>query len=284
MRCRKVNMRIKRLVVGVVTFNNHEEELKRFFRTFELSSAKLSPHVEVSLLSIDNGASSWLSKTEKSISLPSRGNLGFAKAVNLLMEYSFINLGADIFITCNPDGFFHVDAISHLLKAALKFPDCLIEAKTFPEEHPKQYEIETQDTLWASGCCLLIPHLIFNKIRGFDEKFFLYMEDVDFSWRARMAGFGIKYCPEALYAHALVGRDEGEVPRRKHLLLSGRYFAWKWGLKKQLKRCDKELLSVYGVASENLQRFSSKSKIKCSRFFRKLLNKYEFFIFSPVRW
>lgn len=277
-------MAIKKLAFGVVTFNNGEAELKRFFRAFEHSAAKINFQIEVSLVCIDNGTPSWLGQQERVICLPARGNLGFAKAVNLLMEYGFNNLDADSFITCNPDGFFHVDAISNLLKTALKFPDCLIEAKTFPEEHPKQYDVETQDTFWASGCCLLIPRKIFNETHGFDEQFFLYMEDVDFSWRARIAGFGIKYCPEALYAHALVGRSEGAVPRRKYLLMAGRYFAWKWGLKKQLKRCNKELSLDYGVGLDSLEKFSSDSKVRCRGFLKKLLNKYEFFIFSPVRW
>lgn len=277
-------MMIKKLVVGVVTFNNADKDLERFLRAFENNAAKVHPQIEVSLVCIDNGTPSWLGKQERIICMPSQGNVGFAKAVNILMNYAFNTLGADSFITANPDGFFHVDAISNLVNSTLNFPNCLVEAKTFPEEHPKQYDLTTRDTLWASGCCLLIPRPVFEKIQGFDEEFFLYMEDIDFSWRARLAGFGIKYCPEALYAHALVGRCEGAVPRRKLLLIAARYFSWKWGLKKQLTRCENELSSEYGVALESIQKFSSKSKMRHNGFFKRLSNKYEFLIFAPERW
>lgn len=43
----------------------------------------------------------------------------------------------------------------------------------------------------ASGACLLIKRQVVERIGFFDEVMYLYSEDVDFSWRARLAGFDI---------------------------------------------------------------------------------------------
>jgi len=47
------------------------------------------------------------------------------------------------------------------------------------------------DTGWVSGCSMFIKPRVFENIGLFDEKFFLFYEDVDFCLRARQAGFRI---------------------------------------------------------------------------------------------
>ena len=53
----------------------------------------------------------------------------------------------------------------------------------------------------ASGAAMFIPTGIIIKIGLFDEKFFMYHEDVDFCWRARMAGYNIELVESALVWH-----------------------------------------------------------------------------------
>lgn len=53
----------------------------------------------------------------------------------------------------------------------------------------------------ASGCCLLIPRLVFERIGLFDENFFLYYEDIDLITRAKFAGYRIIYEPRAIVYH-----------------------------------------------------------------------------------
>ncbi len=93
------------------------------------------------------------------------------------------------FLCVNPDGMLHRDLLVEMLQCAERYPDSLIEARQFPEEHPKPYDPETGLTTWASGACMLIPRRVYETIGGFDENIFMYMEDVDLSWRARGAGF-----------------------------------------------------------------------------------------------
>lgn len=45
---------------------------------------------------------------------------------------------------------------------------------------------------WLAGMFLLLRSSAFREVRGFDEKYFLYYEDVDLCWRLRRAGYGLR--------------------------------------------------------------------------------------------
>ncbi len=64
---------------------------------------------------------------------------------------------------------------------------------------------------WASGAALLIRKSIFNEIGGFDEKFFMYFEDVDLCRRVKGKNKKIIYFPDFTVKH-LCG---GSVTNRK---------------------------------------------------------------------
>lgn len=54
---------------------------------------------------------------------------------------------------------------------------------------------------FATGCCMLIKKEVIQKIGLFNSKYYLYLEDADFSVRARKAGFKIWYEPTAYLWH-----------------------------------------------------------------------------------
>jgi len=61
---------------------------------------------------------------------------------------------------------------------------------TMKTEHEKNFfAADCYNTEFVTGCAMLIRASVFKKIGLLDEDFFLYWEDVDFSWRARRAGF-----------------------------------------------------------------------------------------------
>jgi N-acetylglucosaminyl-diphospho-decaprenol L-rhamnosyltransferase len=51
------------------------------------------------------------------------------------------------------------------------------------------------------GAVLLVRRQLLNEIGGFDESFFMFNEEVDLCYRARAAGWGVLFCPEAEFVH-----------------------------------------------------------------------------------
>ncbi|MFO0938531.1 MAG: glycosyltransferase family 2 protein [Gemmataceae bacterium] len=54
---------------------------------------------------------------------------------------------------------------------------------------------------WATGGCLLVRRDCFRALGGFDQRFFLYYEDVDLCKRALEAGYGVWYSPDVAAIH-----------------------------------------------------------------------------------
>lgn len=63
-------------------------------------------------------------------------------------------------------------------------------------------QFDTQSPVeFATGCCALIRKETFNRVGFFDERYFLYLEDLDFSVRTVRTGFHIQYVPSATIWH-----------------------------------------------------------------------------------
>jgi N-acetylglucosaminyl-diphospho-decaprenol L-rhamnosyltransferase len=54
---------------------------------------------------------------------------------------------------------------------------------------------------WVAGMFMLIPAEVFSRVGGFDERYFLYYEDVDLCARLRLAGYDVRLCPSATVVH-----------------------------------------------------------------------------------
>jgi GT2 family glycosyltransferase len=75
------------------------------------------------------------------------------------------------------------------------------EFRQKPYEHPKYYDPVTQETNWSSHACILFRSNAFRAVGGYEEKIFMYGEDVELSYRMRDSGFTLKYCPRASVWH-----------------------------------------------------------------------------------
>ena len=54
---------------------------------------------------------------------------------------------------------------------------------------------------WVSGSAMLIRREAFDQVGGFDEGYFMYVEDVDLCTRLRAAGWTVLFAPEAEVEH-----------------------------------------------------------------------------------
>lgn len=182
-------------------------------------------------------------KNNKAIYLPSStGNMGFAKAVNFGLKWWGV-AESDRFLLVNPDVKVSNFQIETLYKTAGDIVSPVLSydkngVKTFdfggkinfligrashletadPDEGKRKFANKFD---YLTGACLLINKKVFDTIGFFDERFFMYFEDVDFCLRAKKAGFSLVLNSEVIVGHALeVVKETGNKKKLKYNLTS----------------------------------------------------------------
>lgn len=157
---------------------------------------------------------------------------GFGKNNNIVFKYCEDNLNIgdeDFFITFNPDVVATPDDIHKLVDcmtnerikfAAIslyknnertirdysvrRFPTLTIFAKSFLGLGNNSLIQDCQEITkvdWAAGSFLAFKADLYKELRGFDEKFFMYCEDIDICYRAKKQGYGLTYLPALSAIH-----------------------------------------------------------------------------------
>jgi hypothetical protein len=80
----------------------------------------------------------------------------------------------------------------------------------------------TRDVDHVIGAFSLVRRAVFDALEGFDERFFVYLEDLDFSRRARNAGWRTVYLADAQAFHAGGGTSRQIKARRLFYALRSR--------------------------------------------------------------
>ena len=134
------------------------------------------------------------------------GNLGSARAHNHLAE----ECDGDLILVMNPDVVVTPRLLELMIQPFRRTGVGMVEAKQMPIEHPKDYDPVTGDTSWAATACAMTPTAVFRQLEGFDaDSFFLYCDDVDYSWRVRLLGLRVVYQPAATVMHDKRLRGDG---------------------------------------------------------------------------
>ena len=79
------------------------------------------------------------------------------------------------------------------------------------DEPAKNAPSKPGEVFGATGGGAIYRAAIFDDIDMFDEDFFMYYEDVDLSFRAQLAGWKVRFTPEAIAYHK-VGASSKKVP------------------------------------------------------------------------
>ena len=58
---------------------------------------------------------------------------------------------------------------------------------------------------WVSGGCMMVKKDVFKKLKGFDENFFMYVEDMEICFRAKKLGFLTYFYPNISIFHKKLG-------------------------------------------------------------------------------
>jgi len=167
-------------------------------------------------------------------------NLGFGRGNNHGIEWVLKNTDCEFVFIFNNDAMVEADALQRLEQSMDEHPDvgissprivmaedpgvlcygggevdwrrgggvvpCVLGSSTAP------LAMLSRPITFASGCAMLIRREVLEKIGGFDDRYFMYEEDLELGLRAQKAGYAIWYEPLALVRHVGQGsmRKGGE--------------------------------------------------------------------------
>lgn len=163
--------------------------------------------------------------------VPLDQNVGFGGGVNRGAAHA-VRRGADVLIVLNPDATLDDGSLRLLAEEArrdqqvlaapvvrrpdgtlwtqgadLYLDDGSMAGVRHRSKHPGR-----QRMFWVSGACFAISVALWQRVGGFDERFFLYWEDVDLCRRIQDAGGSCRVLEAASAIH-----DEGSTHENRHV-------------------------------------------------------------------
>ena len=158
----------------------------------------------------------------------------------------------DFLWVTNPDIILQLDFFPEIMAPFLKDEDHrigIVEGRQTPVENRKQYDLVTGETSWGTGACTLFRTEAYLGVNGYDEEcFFMYCDDVDISWRIRLKGYRVIYCPSAVVFHdKRLSSDGHYVPTNAEIYYSLEarlLMAWKWSFDRLLNNLLREYAKI----------------------------------------
>jgi len=204
----------------------------------------------------------------------SESNLGFTGGNNLAINYALKNHHPDYILLLNNDTVVDPNFLEEMLKCLKKDVSTgLVGAKTYfykgREYHLDSYQRKDRgNVLWyagasidwlnlaafhrgvdeidrgqfddqsetdfVTGCAMLAPVSVIERVGLLSEEYFLYLEDVDYSLRVKNAGYQLKFCPQAIVWHKNAGSSggAGSFLHQYYQTRNRLFFGWKYGDRK----------------------------------------------------
>jgi N-acetylglucosaminyl-diphospho-decaprenol L-rhamnosyltransferase len=238
------------LVVVTVTYSPGPH-LDRFLATMAHATERPVTIVMADNGSTDGAPEEALERHPDTKLLRTGANLGYGSAVNRAVAECLADPATDseFFVVANPDVQWGPRSIDAMLEAAARWPRAgalgpLIrdpDGSVYPSaRHQPSFirggmhavigpiwktnpwtaayrqertEPSERPVGWLSGSCLLLRRAAFEQVGGFDERYFMYMEDVDLGDRLDKAGWQNVYVPTAEILHDK-GHSTGRDPAR----------------------------------------------------------------------
>lgn len=236
-------MEKKPLVYAIVLSYNSERTLQKCLMSLLRSQY---PNLEIVLVdnnSTDGSFEQAKSQFQKIHFIRNRRNIGFGPGNNIGIRFALEKF-ADYVFLLNADAYVEPNTISLLVEEAEKRSrNCILnpliytcdkestwfEGSTILWSKMKALHAKTDcndsvcKTAYATGCAMLVPQKIFAAIGLFDERFFLYYEDADFSVRAQKRGFSTLIVKSATTVHDETS-EQNLSQKTYWLVLSGLHF------------------------------------------------------------
>jgi hypothetical protein len=176
--------------------------------------------------------------------IPLPENIGFGAACNLAIKRALENPACNYILLLNNDAIIHPQALTELVAAAAGHPEAGILGPKIYYRHQRQIfwyagarcrqgVLAAADTGrgekdygqfdarrevdFVFGAAMLIRRDVFARIGFFDERFFLYLEDMDFCLRARQTDFALHFVPQAhVWHHGSASTKNNGAFRKYH--------------------------------------------------------------------
>lgn len=223
-------MRQPQISIILLNFNG-KKYLKRCLDSIENQTFKNFEVIIIDNGSTDNSKNEIWKKYSHYQIIDNPTNLGFAKANNAGVALA---RGEYLFFL-NIDTHLKKDCLEKLMAAAKEeeifnpcqmsydekeFISCGVGLDIFgyPYSLEKNFLDPKQVPFYADGAALFISKDFFNFLQGFDESTFLFHEDIDLSWKARLVGKEIIRIPEAVVFHVSGGILEGGAIKGKEYI------------------------------------------------------------------
>ncbi|HEX2043017.1 MAG TPA: glycosyltransferase [Acidimicrobiales bacterium] len=84
-------------------------------------------------------------------------------------------------------------------------------------DHPA-YD-EPRDVLFATGAAMFVRADVWDEVGGFDDRYFMFYEDVDLGWRLNLLGHRVRYVPGSVAYHRHHASMRGYGSWHEHYLL-----------------------------------------------------------------
>lgn len=213
------------ILIIVLNYNGFEDT-KRCVESLERISCQTNKIIIIDNFSADNSVKQLERAFPNIQVLKSKKNLGYAGGMNIGIAYGLSN-GFDYFLLLNNDTIVSEKFLEPLLKIFVQFPEAGIASPKvgYIDERDKiycaggkisflkctgvslfqgkefmRYANDVLETSLAEGSCMLIKKETIEKIGLLDEKFFMYLEDVEFAMRVRKH-FKIYFTPHSIIYH-----------------------------------------------------------------------------------
>lgn len=156
-------------------------------------------------------------------------NLGFAGGANLGAAQS----PAEFLLFLNPDAFVMPGCVERLLKALARGAGVVGPILRTGAEETPEYGLTIDVTgmprglvaaglpLYVSGCCLATSRQCFDAVGGFDDRYFLLVEDVEYCWQALRRGYDVQAVSGAEAHHRGGGSMSGGYVRGDTVEVNG---------------------------------------------------------------
>lgn len=203
-----------RVSVVVVNFNGGKDLLE-CLRSVQLQRAA-NDIVIVDNASSDGSVAAAQAEFPKCKTILNAANLGFAQGANIGAHYA----ETDILLFLNPDTRLEPECVALLCDALARHDGVAGPSLTVEATGAREYGWRTnhlgmpralhhqQKPLFVPGCALATTRATFDAMGHFDDRYFLFVEDLEYCWRVLVSGREVQVVEGARAWH----RGGGSAP------------------------------------------------------------------------